>query len=245
MKSSALRKFIKLNCIKNNLRNAYRKVLANNGEVRTLAAFLKAVYKDGVRALDVGCGYGRNMKLLRSLGFDVLGVDVNEKIVDSNRSAGFSCVTVTELARNTEKFDLLLMAHVIEHLSPAELVIFLDGYLDRLRPGGHLIIATPLASSNFYDDFDHIRPYQPMGLLMVFGSDNAQVQYYARNKLELRDIWFRRGPFRCNFFRARYIFSPTTRFLQLIDFCGALAFRASGGLIGRTDGWVGLFRKVS
>ena len=56
----------------------------------------------------------------------------------------------------------------------------MDGYLDRLKVGGHLVIATPLMSNNFYDDFDHVRPYQSLGILMVFGGGAAQVQYYAR-----------------------------------------------------------------
>ena len=196
------------------------------------------------KILDVGCGFGRNMHMMMKLGLDVTGVDVNPEIVKANRLAGLKCYSTDEFKTSDEDYGLILMSHVIEHFSPAELINFMDDYLDRLRPGGYLLIATPLASSNFYDDFDHIRPYQPMGLLMVFGSDNAQVQFYARNKLELRDIWFRRGHFRLNSFRARYIFSPTTRILQIMEFCGALAFRVSGGLIGRTDGWVGLFRKV-
>jgi hypothetical protein len=154
-------------------------------------------------------------------------------------------MTVAEFLRSDETFDLVLMSHVIEHFAPADLVGFIDGYLDRLRLGGHLLIATPLFSSNFFDDFDHVRPYHPIGLLMVFGRDHAQVQYYARNQIELRDIWFRRSPCRGNFVRTRYMTSPLTRLLQFAEFASAIVFRVSFGLFGQTDGWVGLFRKLS
>jgi hypothetical protein len=61
----------------------------------------------------------------------------------------------------------------------------------------------------------------------------------------LRDIWFRRSPWRANFWRARYLSGAATRVLQAMEFVGALGFRASAGLIGRTDGWVGRFEKVA
>lgn len=232
--------------IKNVFRALYRHCTKFDSEVKTLSEFAKLACGDdgGREVLDVGCGYGRNMKVLAARGFDVSGVDANEEIVAINQKAGLHCLTIDEFNRSDRKFDLLLMSHVIEHFPPTELVAFMDSYLDRLRPGGHLLIATPLSSSNFYDDFDHVRPYQPIGLLMVFGGENAQVQYYARNRLELCDIWFRRSPLRGSHFRARYIRSPATRLLQAFELGGALAFRASFGLIGRTDGWVGLFRKM-
>jgi SAM-dependent methyltransferase len=228
------------------IRSLYRAAVKSDEEVNAISRLVLHAMRNSSdrKILDVGCGYGRNMRMLMKLGLDVTGVDLNQEIVKANRLAGLKCYSREEFDASEGDYGLILMSHVIEHFSPAELINFIDDYLDRLRPGGHLLIATPLASSNFYDDFDHIRPYQPTGLLMVFGSDNAQVQYYARNKLELLDIWFRRGYFRFNYVRARYILSPKTRMLQIIEFFGALAFRVSGGLIGRTDGWVGLFRKI-
>jgi predicted SAM-dependent methyltransferase len=65
------------------------------------------------------------------------------------------------------------MSHVIEHFSPKDLIPFLDDYLDRLKVGGRLVIAIPLLTPYFYDDFDHVKPYHPMGILMVFCADRA------------------------------------------------------------------------
>jgi hypothetical protein len=149
------------------------------------------------------------------------------------------------LDANGGRFDLILMSHVIEHFSPSDLKDFIDGYLDFLVPNGYLVIATPLMSDYFYDDFDHVKPYQPTGILQVFGNDKAQIQYYAKNKLELRDLWFRKGQYRLSFFSANYIKSRKTRLLQAFTFASAFLFLISFGLIGKKDGWVGVFQKES
>ena len=35
-----------------------------------------------------------------------------------------------------------------------------------------------------------------------------------------------------------------TKFIWMVEFLGALLCRYSFGLIGRTDGWIGVFEKV-
>jgi len=176
-------------------------------------------------------------------GWDAAGVEINPEIVEVNRRAGLRCWTTEEFGQSTELFDVILMAHVIEHFSPAELLAFMDAYLDRLKPGGRLIVATPLMSGQFYDDFDHVKPYQPTGILMVFGDGAAQVQYYARNRLALREIWFRRSPLRVSQSRSRYVRSPWRFLLIASDFIAAFAYLVSARTIGKTDGWVGVFEK--
>ena len=229
------------------LKRAYRALISFDREQLTVAAFVGGGGGGSSphKVLDVGCGYGRNAKFLRSRGINVTGVEINPEIVRANVVSGLPCMTVDEFARTSGNYNVLLMSHVIEHFPPRDLLHFVDGYLDRLEVGGSLVIATPLMSSNFYDDFDHVRPYQPMGLQMVFGGDRAQVQYYARNKLALRDLWFRRSPWRLHHHRARCLLGPMTRVLQATDVAAAIAFRASGGLLGRVDGWVGRFEKIA
>lgn len=198
----------------------------------------------GQRVLDVGCGFGRFLDQMQAAGLDATGVDVNPNIVAANRRAGLRCLEAREFAQSKDSYDVMLMAHVIEHFGPQELLRFLDDYLDRLKPGGRLIIATPLLSDYFYDDFDHIRPYQVAGIQMVFGEGAAQVQYYSRNKLVLRDLWFRRSPHRVTFSRARYLRTPWRFVLAGLDLAAAAAFLLSGRLIGKANGWVGVFEKT-
>ena len=230
------------------MKRLYRAMVTMNDEIHRVVEFVRRSWPGPpkeCRVLDVGCGNGRYLRILSESGFDMSGVDENPELVQANKNAGMHCLTVDEFARTQDIYDVMLMSHVIEHFTPKDLVSFLDSYLDRLKVGGRLIIATPLLTPYFYDDFDHVKPYHPMGILMVFGTETAQVQYYSRNKLALEDIWIRRSPVRPPHTRGRYMQSIQARPRQMLEFFSALLFRASGGLIGESDGWVGLFRKIN
>lgn len=229
-----------------NLKAAYRSILSVDDETARVVAFAK--FAIGSRAnpcvVDVGCGYGRTLRALRHAGLDAVGVDVNPEIVASNKRDGLKCFTPDELELQGLKADVLIMSHVIEHFAPPDLLKFLNDYLELLVPGGYLLIATPLLNPRFYDDFDHIKPYQPLGLSMVFGGAAAQVQYYGRHQLRLKNIWFRRNPHFVAHARGLYIKSWATPFLRLANLFSALAYRASSGIFGQVSGWVGLFEKI-
>ncbi len=196
------------------------------------------------RVLDVGCGYGKKMLGLMAAGYNVLGVDVNPEIIKANQKQGLKCVTVEEFADNEDKFDCILMSHIIEHFYPSDLKDWLDDYLDRLKPSGYLIIATPLLNEYFYDDFDHIKPYSPMSIIMVFGKKATQVQYYSKNKLAFKDVQFRKRHYLFTLVRGKYIRGWDTKLYQMLEFISALLCRMSFGYLGRKDGWVGIFKKI-
>lgn len=195
------------------------------------------------KVLDIGCGYGQKMKILMNLGIETTGIDINEHIVRENRKAGLNCITIQEFEQSNTIYDALLMSHFIEHFQPKALLDLIDLYLDRLKDSGHLIISTPLNSPYFYDDFDHVKPYHPIGIHMVFCNHQSQVQYYSKNKLELVDIWFRKEPFKLHFFSGLYI-KKYSKLPLIVNIISTLIFYMSFRVIGRTDGWIGLYRKV-
>jgi SAM-dependent methyltransferase len=208
-----------------------------------------AMVCDGLRGqsglvVDVGCGYGRYLGPLAARGIDAVGVEVNPAIVEKNDAAGLRCMTPDQFDTSGTKARVLLMAHVIEHFTPRDLLAFLDRWLERLEPGGSLVIATPLMSPHFYDDFDHVKPYHPDGLRMVFGGGGAQVQYWSRHRLELVELAFRRSPWRATLAAPLYFGGPMAWPFYFANALAALAFKLSGGLLGRKTGWIGRFRKV-
>lgn len=220
-------------------------ILNIRNEEKNLLKFVNSLnLTNAEKLLDVGCGNGRILRLLRNRGFEIIGVDVNDSIIKSNLENGLKCISASEFNKTNDLYDVILMFHVIEHFHPDHLLTFMDTYLNRLKVGGYLIIATPLNSPYFYEDFDHVKPYHPTGINMVFANKGAQVQYYSQNKIKLIDIWFRRDPFRVIFSCGLYI-HKYNRINVLINIIFALLFRLSFGLIGRTDGWMGLYKKVS
>jgi hypothetical protein len=138
------------------------------------------------------------------------------------------------------------MSHIIEHFDYRSLFAMMNRYLAVLKPGGLLLIATPLLGDRFYDNFDHVKPYTPIAIEEVFGRRGLQVQFQATSELELVDLWIRRRPYCLRLFRSllRRKTSPAKLALYSVNVALALAHRLSFRMIGVADGWVGLYRKL-
>lgn len=97
------------------------------------------------RVLDVGCGNGRN---LRWFSPDSVGVDHNPELVEACRRQGLQAYTSDEFFADPElsapgRFDGLLAAHLIEHLTPEVATSVLASYLPSVRVGGSVLFVTP------------------------------------------------------------------------------------------------------
>jgi len=94
--------------------------------------------------LEVGCGLGRN---LRALGPGSVGIDHNETSVAFARDLGFEAFTPEEFRATAYnepgRFDSLLVAHVLEHMTLEEGRSLVGDYVDLVRSGGLLILITP------------------------------------------------------------------------------------------------------
>ncbi len=225
------------------LKKLYQNIISPDKEKSKLLALIDKFATSSAKILDVGCGYGRYLIPLMEKGYDIVGIDKNPQIVEENNKRGLNCISLEAFQENNAAFDVIICAHIIEHFTPSDLFTFLDFYLSKLKKGGYLVIATPLYSNYFYDDFDHVKPYHPEGLQMVFGKKDSQVQYYSEQQMMLRDIWFRKSPFISSFHRAKYFKTPMTRLLQAKDLLMSILYRISFGIIGRKDGWIGVFQK--
>lgn len=110
------------------------------------------------RTLDVGCGIGRN---LATLGEGSVGIDHNPHSVRMARQRGLAAFTPEEF-RNSDhtgtRFDSLLFAHVLEHMTYGEAVSLIADYLRFLRPGGQVIVITP-QEAGFRSDPTHVDPF--------------------------------------------------------------------------------------
>ena len=220
------------------------RLLFRRSERQTILDFLKVSDPDKKKEiLDVGCGYGRYLQAMIGDGYHAIGVEVNEQTVAENIKNSIPCTSLREFENSTKLYDILLMAHIVEHFAPTDLLAWMEQYLARLKPGGHLIVVTPLLSHYFYEDFDHIKPFNPTGFSMVFCRQDSQVQYHSKTRLELRDIWFRRSPWRITFFRRAYVRSGS-RWPLVVNVLFNILFHITGGVMGNTDGWVGLYKKI-
>ena len=94
--------------------------------------------------LDVGCGIGRNLAHLDGNG---VGVDLSPTSITEARARGFTAYTAEEFPTcpdaQPERYDSLLFAHVLEHMTHAEASDLVGSHLPYLRPGGTVVIIVP------------------------------------------------------------------------------------------------------
>lgn len=197
-----------------------------------------------LRILEVGCGKCSKTKLLQNLGFNtILGVEKNQQLVESAINEGFNVVGVDEFEREymNEKFDLLILSHIIEHFDFLDLISLMKGYLKHLKPGGMLFIATPVLHDHFWLDLDHVKPYYPHGIKNFFGSSDEQVQCSTGYELKLKDVRFRKSPYKIKLMRSLLLKKNDLPAL-LVNLLCAFCFKLTCGLLGHKTGWVGLYK---
>jgi SAM-dependent methyltransferase len=93
--------------------------------------------------LEVGCGAGHFLRLARSRGYKGHGCELNPQFVDTLRAEGFH--VVSELDLDGTPYDALVMFQVLEHL--IDPYSFLKSIVPHIRPGGLVIISTPVTPS--------------------------------------------------------------------------------------------------
>lgn len=118
--------------------------------------------------LDVGCGRGEWLELLREKGLRASGIDSNRMQVTQCRELGLEVAEAELLGYLRGLPDSSLGAvtgfHIVEHLPIDTLVAFLDETVRVVKPGGAVIFETPnpqnvlVGSCNFYFDPTHRNP---------------------------------------------------------------------------------------
>jgi 2-polyprenyl-3-methyl-5-hydroxy-6-metoxy-1,4-benzoquinol methylase len=113
-------------------------------EARRLLSYCVGLPADA-RILDIGCGDGFHLRLLREYGqsgWQVEGVDTSDRAVMAARDSGLSVHlgTVEEAALPENHYDLVLLIATVEHVANPLGVLRAAARL--LRPGGRAVVVT-------------------------------------------------------------------------------------------------------
>jgi cyclopropane fatty-acyl-phospholipid synthase-like methyltransferase len=138
--------------------------------------------------LDVGCGQGQLVRLLREHGYKrVSGIDLSAEQVALAHELGTENVTLGDLFEHAERYpacyDAVIALDFVEHFDRPQVQRVFRALSDLLKPGGVLVLRTPNGSSPYagrylYSDLTHgiiftERSLRQIGAVVGFASFNA------------------------------------------------------------------------
>ena len=133
-------------------------------------------FRECTEVLDIGCGRGEFLEVMRDAGVKARGIDLDPESVAACKAKGLEA-EVADLfayldAAPEASLDGIFCSQVVEHLPPERIPLFVKLASTRLRQGGVLAVETPnpeclaIFATHFYLDPTHTRPIPPA--LMAF-----------------------------------------------------------------------------
>jgi len=148
-------------------------------------------FQSCTNVLDIGCGRGEFLELLREHNITCYGVDVNQTMVHyclkKNLKVEEADVFSHLQSLEDNSLDGIFMAQTIEHCSPQQLHRLLRLCFDKLQSRKYLVIETQnpvslYALSHFYRDMSHENPIHPDALeylVKTVGFQETRIEYKA------------------------------------------------------------------
>lgn len=141
--------------------------------------------------LDIGCGRGEFLELLKEKGIGARGVDIDEDMVAYCRSRDLNVEKIDAITYlegiEDQSLDGIFLDQVVEHLEPEYLVKLLNLSNKKLMHGNFIVAETvnPLSLFSlvsFYIDLSHKRPLHPDTLEFILesaGFKEVQAEFLA------------------------------------------------------------------
>ena len=102
-----------------------------------ISDYIDRFIKKGDSILEIGCGWGDNLKRLRSKGYDVTGIDKDPAVCDGNIVLQYD-IKDYKLGK---KFDFIYGIHLFEHMSDPR--SFIGAVADKLKDNGSFLLEVP------------------------------------------------------------------------------------------------------
>jgi len=159
-------------------------------EIREKQRVHVPVFAGASDVLDIGCGRGEFLALLKEHRISGRGIDMNADMVAAARARGVNAVQADARTYLQSLPDSslggVIASQVIEHLQPSYLIELLPIILKKLRPAAPIVLETINPAcwlaffSSYLRDFTHVWPVHPetlQYLLQASGFVRVEIKY--------------------------------------------------------------------
>ncbi|MCD4678019.1 MAG: class I SAM-dependent methyltransferase [Desulfobacula sp.] len=130
--------------------------------------------------IDIGCGRGEFLSLLKENNINAKGIDLNEDMVLYCQKNGLDVIQGNALSYlqsvNKKSLDGVFLGQVVEHLQPDELISLIKMCYDKMKFGTYFIAETvnptclSVFAASFYIDLSHVKPIHPATIKFLMES---------------------------------------------------------------------------
>jgi O-antigen chain-terminating methyltransferase len=145
--------------------------------VRTGQRFYQPFFEGCTNVLDIGCGRGEFLEVMREADVPASGIDLDKSSVEMCRAKGLEVEVADLFVKLADEpgtpYDGIFAGQIVEHLPADRLPAMVKLCAARLKPGGVFIVETPnpeclaIFATHFYIDPTHTRPV-PAPLLAFY-----------------------------------------------------------------------------
>jgi O-antigen chain-terminating methyltransferase len=124
-----------------------------------------------MNVIDIGCGRGEWLEILKENGITAKGIDNNRIAVSNCKECGLDATEADAVkflkAIPESAFHAVTGFHIIEHLTFEQVISLMDEVHRVLKPGGVVVFETPnpanilVSAYDFYRDPSHKNPVHP------------------------------------------------------------------------------------
>ena len=161
-------------------------------EIRERQSYYLSHFQRCTSVLDIACGRGEFLELMKGAGVPATGVDLDADMVGRCLEKGLSAVQADVFAHLAQivdgSLDGIFCSQFVEHLDPADYTHLVLEAVRKLAPGGVLAIETQnpeclaIFSQSFYIDPTHVRPIPAAQMRYLFtqaGLEDVTTHYLS------------------------------------------------------------------
>lgn len=168
------------------------KFRGNTEEIKNRQSMFLEYFKNSNNVLDIGCGRGEFLSLLKENGIGAKGIDINEDMILYCKKNNLDVEKVDVLSYlkllKDKSLDGVFSGQVVEHLKPEQLTYIIKLCYDKMKYGTYFVAETVnpqclyVFANSFYMDLSHVKPIHPETikfLLESVGFRDIQFKFFS------------------------------------------------------------------